>query len=129
MPEETPPLRRTDREILLVDDDPAVRDVTAAMLRECGYSVIEAGSGQEALEVMAKRDGFDLMILDYAMPGMNGGEVLRAARNRHPGLPAVFVTGFAELEGLRNFPGEKVVQKPFDPDQLLGTVAKVLRGH
>lgn len=58
--------------ILLVDDDPAVRDVTAAMLEDLGYAVIEADDGEAALELLSKGVRIDLMLADYSMPGMTG---------------------------------------------------------
>jgi PAS domain S-box-containing protein len=115
--------------ILLVDDDEAVRDVTASMLREKGYNVIEAGSGSEALTIMDERDGFDLMLVDYAMPGMNGGDFVRAARKSHPGLPAIFLTGYADLNDLQTFAGDRVVQKPFKPEELLRQFDSILHAR
>jgi len=113
--------------ILLVDDDDAVRDVTASILRERGYEVVEAGSGQEALAVLGQRDGFDLLLVDYAMPGMNGGDVVRAARASHPDLAAIFLTGYADLTDLKNFPTERVLQKPFEPNNLIQEVHQAIQ--
>jgi signal transduction histidine kinase/CheY-like chemotaxis protein len=113
--------------ILLVDDDPEVRAVAAAMLREAGHRVIEAGSGGAALEHLATdAPRIDLLIADVAMPGMNGFELARAARQQRPGLPILFVTGFADIgrsEGRR----EVVLQKPFRAEELAAKIAEVLR--
>ncbi len=119
-------LENAHETILLVDDDAAVRDVTASMLREKGYVVVEAGSGSEALDIMQERDGFDLMLVDYAMPGMNGGDFVRAARQSRPDLPAIFLTGYADLDDLQTFSGDRVVQKPYKPDELLRQFRSVL---
>jgi CheY-like chemotaxis protein len=83
--------------VLLVDDDSEVRAATAEMLRYVGHDVIEAAGGREALDRLDREsDGVDLMIVDYVMPGMNGLEVARLGRLRRPGLPILFVTGFAD---------------------------------
>ena len=70
--------------ILLVDDDPAVRDVTAAMLEDLGYVVIKADSGAAALDLLSRGILVDLMLADFAMPGMTGGELVAAATERRP---------------------------------------------
>lgn len=64
------PKRFSGSIILLVDDDDGVRDVTASMLRESGYVVVEVGSGGAALEIIQSGIGLDLVLLDFAMPGM-----------------------------------------------------------
>ncbi|TBV00799.1 response regulator [Phytopseudomonas dryadis] len=103
------------RHILLVDDDARVREVTALMLDALGYQVIEADSGSDALAKID--DSIDLLLADFAMPGMNGAELARAVRQRHPTLPVVFVTGYAELGGL-DADEAFIVQKPYRGDEL-----------
>lgn len=100
----------TARTILLVDDDPRVREVTAALLDSLGYRVLEVGSGSEALQRLEQ--GVDLLLTDYAMPGMNGAELANLAQQQRPDLPVIFITGYAELGGL-DLPDQVVVQKPF----------------
>jgi PAS domain S-box-containing protein len=113
--------------ILLVDDDPDVRAVAAAMLREAGHTVIEAGSGGAALERLVDRAApIDLLIADLAMPGMNGFELARAARQKRPDLPVLFVTGFADMAQAEDGRRETVLQKPFRADELTAKVAEVL---
>jgi signal transduction histidine kinase len=123
--------------VLLVDDDSAVREVTAAMLRELGYEVMEAGSGGAALDLLDREaKKIDLLIIDLAMPGMSGADVARLAQARRPGLPIVFVTGFADRAALAGVSDTQIVGKPFINNELaekvrtalFGTVAKnVLR--
>src|SRR5262245_57624407 len=98
--------------ILLVDDDNAVRDVTATYLRELGYQVLEAGSGGAALEVLGSSATVDLLLLDFAMPGMNGAELSRRARGRRPMLPVLFVTGFAEPDAFHGIRERDIVRTP-----------------
>ena len=99
--------------ILLVDDDTAVRDVTAAMLRELGYTVEEADSGERALRLLDARRHIDLAVIDFAMPAMSGAELARHVRSRMPALPVLFVTGFAERDALTGISERYVVSKPF----------------
>jgi len=113
--------------ILLVDDDPDVRAVAAAMLRAAGHTVIEAGSGGAALERLDQDAArIDLLIADLAMPGMNGFELARAARQGRPDLPILFVTGFADMARSEEGRRETVLQKPFRADELAAKIAEVL---
>jgi PAS domain S-box-containing protein len=121
-------VRHRHAELLLVDDDAEVRAVVAMMLRECGYAVVEAGSGAAALECL-ERDGtcIELMIADILMPGLNGVELARAARINWPGLPILFVTGY----GGPALPAETaelgdILHKPFRTAELAGRVAALL---
>jgi CheY-like chemotaxis protein len=116
----------SDRHVLVVDDDNAVREVTAGILSQLGYRVIEAGSGGAALEVLDQHEDIDLLMLDFAMPGMNGAEVAREARARRPSLPILFVTGYADTAALPA-PGEEgVLRKPFREDELAAKLRSVL---
>lgn len=112
--------------ILLVDDDDAVRDVTASMLRDSGYVVVEAGSGGAALEVVESGIALDLVLLDFAMPGMNGAELARQVKRRRPGLPFMFVTGFAHQPALAGVSDAFIVRKPFVDDELDSKIRSIL---
>jgi CheY-like chemotaxis protein len=122
-----PSRRRVEHKVLVVDDDDAVREVTAAFLSELGYRVIEAGSGGAALELLDNQDGIELLLLDFAMPGMNGAEVARAARARRPKLPILFVTGYADAEALPQLGREEILRKPFGQQELAAKVGAALR--
>jgi signal transduction histidine kinase len=104
--------------ILVVDDDDAVRDITADMLRDLDYSVLEASSGGAALDLLHQRVKIDLILIDFAMPGMNGAEVARFMRSKHPDFPIVFVTGFADREALEGLQHAHVIGKPFTSAEL-----------
>ena len=82
--------------ILLVDDDPLVRNVIAEEMREAGHQVVPVKTGAEAL-AMIEQDTFDIALIDYAMPGMMGVEVATRARAAKPGLPIAILTGYGEL--------------------------------
>ncbi|RRV10267.1 response regulator [Pseudomonas sp. v388] len=96
--------------ILLVDDDDAVRGLTATLLESFGLTVIQAASGVEALDVLTP--DVDLVLTDYAMPGMTGGELASLLNDANPALPVIFVTGYADTDvlGLNDC---TVIQKPF----------------
>jgi PAS domain S-box-containing protein len=113
--------------VLVVDDDGDVRAFLAESLEGLGCKVVSAASGAEAMEALR---GWrpDLALIDYAMPGMHGAEVARAARERHPGLPIVFVTGYAESEQLEGALGGEVpvLRKPFTLAELAAAVEENL---
>jgi CheY-like chemotaxis protein len=104
--------------VLVVDDDDAVREVTATVLGGLGFSVAEAGSGQAALDMLAGGVSPDLVLLDYAMPGMNGIDTASEIGRRHPGLPILFLTGFADAARLSQIDEQDVILKPFRADEL-----------
>ena len=112
--------------ILLVDDDSAVREVTAAELRDLGHTVLEAGSGAGALDVIERECKIDLVLLDYAMPGMSGADVARRIQAKRPALPILFITGFADRTALAGVSEAHVVGKPFVENELAEKVQLAL---
>jgi two-component system cell cycle sensor histidine kinase/response regulator CckA len=104
--------------ILFVEDEDAVRGVAAKLLRARGYEVIEAASGEEALDLAESHAGeIDLMISDVVMPGMQGPELLKQARQYLGGAPVMFISGYAESEFSDLLEGESNVSflpKPID---------------
>ena len=120
------PIGDSSRSILLVDDDPSVREVTAQMLGDLGYLVVQADSGRMALELLESGVAVDLLLADFAMPGMNGGELARAVLSRYPELPVVFITGYAEL-GELGMGSTPIIQKPFREEQLASKLSLVLK--
>jgi CheY-like chemotaxis protein len=117
-----------DHLVLVVDDDSAVREVTVAMLASCGYGVIEAASGPAALEILDSGVCVDLMMIDVAMPDMNGVETARQARNRRPDLPILYSSGYADLArfGGGEVDPDQIVDKPYRRDDLLTKVQTCL---
>jgi signal transduction histidine kinase/CheY-like chemotaxis protein len=112
--------------LLLVDDDSAVREVTSAILRDLGYSILEAATGVDALELLSERPGVDLMLIDFAMPGMNGAEVARLARDVRPALPVLFVTGYADRAALVGINDTQIIGKPYANDELAAKIKLAL---
>ena len=113
--------------ILVVDDDALIAMSTADMLQNLGHAVIEAYSGASALEVLREGRNVELMITDYAMPGMTGLQLVRVARELRPNLPVLLATGYAELPEGSNLDVLRLA-KPFMQDQLATQIAKAL-GH
>ncbi len=112
--------------LLVVDDDNAVREITTTRLAEAGHAVREAGSGLAGLAALEADPCVDLVVLDFAMPGMNGAEVAAEIRKRWPGLPVLFVTGYADTTALMKVGAvgaDAIVQKPFREGELERKVA------
>jgi signal transduction histidine kinase/CheY-like chemotaxis protein len=111
--------------ILLCDDDDDVRRFTSEFLASLGYDVHLANDGGEALRVLDRCSGIELLIIDYAMPGMNGLETIRRARQRLPGLKPLLITGYPSgVSG--NTAGISLLRKPFAPAELARRVAEIL---
>jgi CheY-like chemotaxis protein len=110
--------------ILLVDDNADVRRVTAEMLKDAGHRVTEVKGGAEALALLQDApDDHDLVVTDYAMPLVSGLEVIRLTRNLRPTMPALLITGYADLESLSSRPADVcVLAKPFGPEALTRAV-------
>jgi signal transduction histidine kinase/ActR/RegA family two-component response regulator len=113
--------------ILVVDDDPDVREVAGRSLECLGYRLLAAENGLAALDVLKRTERVDLLMVDMAMPGMNGVEVIRRARERHPELRALLVTGYADVAAFSPAEGDLVLQKPYRLAQLAASVAEALR--
>ncbi|HJU20148.1 MAG TPA: ATP-binding protein [Stellaceae bacterium] len=114
--------------ILVVDDDPDVRGVTARYLDSLGFTVFEAGGGRAALDRL-RSEPVDLLIADLVMPEMDGIELLRRARAEHPHLAALLVTGYAKDRALPETPDIEVLRKPFRLAELGARVDELLRGN
>ena len=114
--------------VLVVDDDPTVREVVLAYLQQAGHATLEAPDGRNAL--VAARDQPDLVVLDVMLPGMDGFEVCRRLRADRPELPIIMLTALGEEEdriaGL-DAGVDDYLSKPFSPRELVLRVASVLR--
>jgi CheY-like chemotaxis protein len=87
--------------VLVVDDDPDVRWITAEEFREIGCTVAEVDSGRVALAMLERDEPCDLMVVDLMMPGLSGTDTVRLARRMRPALKALFVSGYTERVSLR----------------------------
>ncbi|MBU1539241.1 MAG: response regulator [Alphaproteobacteria bacterium] len=114
------------KRILVVDDDADVRRFIVDCLQSLGYSVDEAAEGRSALRRL-KETPPDLLIVDYAMPGMTGVDVVMEARASAPALPIIMATGYADMEAVdRVMPPESLLRKPFRLAELATAVRRAL---
>lgn len=115
--------------VLLVEDDVSVRLLVREVLTELGYRTTEAGDAQAASALLAGGQGFDLLITDVGLPGMNGRQLAEIARGYFPDLPILFVTGYAENARLRSdFLGKNMdmITKPFQIEKLSRKISEML---
>jgi signal transduction histidine kinase len=119
---------RGDATVLVVDDDHDVREFIVTSLHNLGYRVLEAASGLAALEVVARDDSIDGVLVDYAMPGMTGAELAQRLARRRPDLPLLFTTGYAEERALdEQLRGAPLLRKPFKLAELAEKMEAMLR--
>jgi PAS domain S-box-containing protein len=130
LPMQTSPMLGGHEMVLLVDDEPLVRDLGAEILRSYGYQVILASDGSEALELYRdKAEKIDLVVLDLIMPNLGGAETLAKLRELDPLVKVVICTGHGSRETVRQpLPGaeENLVHKPFRPESLALAVRRTL---
>jgi two-component system cell cycle sensor histidine kinase/response regulator CckA len=116
--------------ILIVEDDPGIRDLSAKILSRCGYIVLAAGGGEEAREICERHDGaIHLLLSDVVMPGMTGPMVAEMLTAMRPGLKVVFMSGYTDDVVVRHGVMEHEVpflQKPFTPERLANKIGEVL---
>jgi len=121
--------RNTNRRrarILVVDDDNDVRLMTGEMLTECGYAVELAAGGEEALAILRRDGGFEAMLVDYIMPGINGTKLIEEARKIRPLLRTLLMTGHAELSAGESIGSDNIIRKPFNVATLDERLERVL---
>lgn len=111
--------------ILLVDDDPMVAETTVSMLEVLGHRVTVASSGGRALEMLGADSKVDLVITDYAMPGMTGKELAQRIRETRPGLPVVLASGYADLAA-HDDSGLPRLDKPYALDKLASVIGAMV---
>jgi len=131
--EDRPPvieLRRGSGQILVVEDDEDIREVTAAILRGQGYAVTEASSSAEAVQLLASGKTFSLLFTDLVLPGgMNGVEVAEEALRLQPGIKILFTSGYASkgiIRSARAGINENLIRKPYRRADLLQKIQSVL---
>src|SRR3984885_4813640 len=118
----------TTERILIIDDEAAIRESLETLLALEGYAVETAVNGEEGL-VAIERNAYDLVLLDLALPGKNGLEILGIIRERHPSLPVIMITAYGKVDnvvdairtGAQNF-----VQKPWDNEKLLADIRSAI---
>jgi PAS domain S-box-containing protein len=118
--------------VLIVEDEPAMREVTRRILSRSGYQVIAATSGHEAIEIAASHTGdIDVLLTDVVMPRMLGKEAAERIRALRPGVKVLFMSGYAkgvlDSQGVVEA-GVNLIQKPFSKAQLLATLQQIAAG-
>ncbi|MCL6699504.1 PAS domain-containing protein [Sphingomonas sp. NSE70-1] len=111
--------------VLLIDDDEDLRSIVSSALNSLGYEVVTAADGPSGLnQLLSSRP--DVLVVDFAMPGMNGAEVAKQARELCPNLPVVLASGYANTDAIERAIGKdgKILRKPFRIDELLAAVAE-----
>ena len=114
--------------ILVVDDEDFIRVILTEILTEEGYAVTTASDGEQAVELL-ERQTFDLVITDLQMPGLDGTEVLRAAKRIDPTYPVIMITGYPSKETVARSVREEAadyITKPFNVQVVRDTVAKFI---
>jgi CheY-like chemotaxis protein len=118
-----------DEKILLVDDDMFVRVSAARALRTKGYTVLEAGDGMRALALIEEHPSISLLVTDVVMPGMDGRQLVEAARARRPALKVLYTSGYTDdavlLHGIQHSE-VSFLEKPFRARELAGRVRNLL---
>jgi DNA-binding NtrC family response regulator len=115
--------------ILLVDDDEGMVETLADILTARDYAVSTADSGEAAVE-QVRRSGFDVVLMDIKMPGLNGVEALKAMKQMNPAIKVIMMTAFTHddlVREARRASAVAVVAKPLDVDAVLSLVDRVVR--
>ncbi len=123
------PFANDGETVLIVEDDPAVRVLVCAVLKELGYSFVEAGDAISAMPIIESGQRIDLLISDVGLPGMNGRQLAEIGRQVRPGLKVLFITGYAEHAAVRGGfldPGMQLITKPFTFDLLTAKVREMI---
>jgi|SRR3569623_3408267 DNA-binding response OmpR family regulator len=114
--------------VLVVEDDPLIREFVVEALREEGFEVIHAANGEQAL-IWCRRKVADVLITDIKLPGnVDGWQIAERCREYNPGLLVIYVTGFSPVAP-RPVPGSRVLQKPYHPDQIVEAIREVTSGR
>jgi two-component system cell cycle sensor histidine kinase/response regulator CckA len=117
--------------VLIVEDDPGIRELSAKILTRYGYTVLSAEGGDEARQIAERHDGIiHVLLSDVVMPGMNGPKVAQMLTRMRPGLKVVFMSGYSGEDVARHGVCEEddvpFLQKPFTPERLANTISEVL---
>ena len=124
------PFANAGETVLIVEDDPAVRVLVCAVLKELGYAFVEASDANTALPIIESAQRIDLLISDVGLPGMNGRQMAEIGRQLRPDLKVLFITGYAEHAAVRGGfldPGMQLITKPFTFDLLTAKVREMIK--
>lgn len=118
------------KKILVVEDEVAIREFEVINLKRVGYDTVEAGTGEEALQLYEEQKDFDIALLDISMPGMDGLTLCKELRSRSPSLGIIMLTARTQeidkVSGLM-LGADDYITKPFSPSELLARVDSLYR--
>ena len=121
-------LNSSEKTILVVEDDPRVREITVKRLKHLGYTVVQAESAQQALAILGENENVDLVFSDMIMPGgMTGGELLRLVELDYPNVKRLITSGYAE-DGIIPNHGTNWLRKPYSIQEMNGRLRELLGG-
>ena len=123
------PFANAGETVLIVEDDPAVRVLVSAVLKELGYGFVEAGDAVTAVPIIESEQRIDLLISDVGLPAMNGRQLAEIGRQIRPDLKVLFITGYAEHAAVRGGfldPGMQLITKPFTFELLTAKVREMI---
>ena len=124
-----PPRSERGETVLVVEDEPVVRDLVVEVLRDLGYRTVEAQDGPSGLSVVQSPARIDLLVTDVGLPGLNGRQLADRAREARPGLKVLFITGYAEnamFGGGQLDPGMQMITKPFPVEVLAARIREMI---
>ncbi|MYZ46000.1 response regulator [Schauerella aestuarii] len=120
---------RPEISVLAVDDEPLILDLLVESLRELGFQPVAASDGTRAVQVLAEGNAVDLLITDLQMPGMDGVELARKAREQRPNIPVLFISGYSPQFHGSEFNlgrGTSLLTKPFTHERLARAIKRAL---
>lgn len=112
-------------QVLVVDDEPMIRQFVRAALSTSGYRVLDADTSDQALQVIRENPGVDLLVTDIVMPDGNGCDLALRLREQNPRLPVLFISGYEPEQSVK-VPISAFLQKPFRISDLLDCVRGML---
>jgi PAS domain S-box-containing protein len=118
--------------VVVIEDEPVVRGLIVEVLAELGYKALEAADGLSGLELLRTAPRVDLLVTDIGLPGMNGRQLVDAARLARPELKVLFMTGYAENAAIANGflePGMSMITKPFAMETLATRIRDIIEGR
>jgi CheY-like chemotaxis protein len=131
LPDQSRPAMRTaNQTVLVVDDEPIVRDFARSALELAGFGVVTANDGAEALKALQAGPDISIVVLDLTMPVMSGEQALPLIRSARPEVPVILSSGFSEAEVSRRFSAAGiagVLQKPYKVSAIVGLVTMALQ--
>ena len=130
-PAEAEEMKGGNETILIIEDEEAVRKMVTRILKRLGYTVLQAGSGKDALKLLETQDRVDLVITDVVMPTMSGPDLVTKITELNPGIPTLYMSGYPD-EAIAHHgvieEGITFLEKPFSPQTLTRLVRQLLDG-